>query len=90
MRWTFLFLHEPAWENPSESFKAIQQLLKDRKHTFFAGHLHYYDYDKIDGYEHITMGPAGASFHHGRPRQRGSHHVGDHDRGRPARSATSR
>lgn len=62
-RWTFLFLHEPAWENPSESFKAIQAMLKDRKHTVFAGHLHYYDYDLIDGHEYITMGPAGASFH---------------------------
>jgi hypothetical protein len=63
VRWTFLFLHEPAWEKPSESFKAVQQLLKDRNHTFFGGHLHYYDYDNIDGREHITMGPAGASFH---------------------------
>jgi hypothetical protein len=63
VRWTFLFLHEPAWENPSESFKAILQLLKKRNHTFIAGHLHYYDYDNIDGHEHITMGPAGASFH---------------------------
>jgi hypothetical protein len=66
-RWTFLFLHEPAWENPSDSFKAIQTILKDRKHTFFAGHLHYYDYDLIDGHEHITMGPAGASFHQDGP-----------------------
>jgi len=63
VRWTFLFLHEPAWENPSDSFKAIQAILKDRSHTFFAGHLHYYDYDLIDGYEYITMGPSGASFH---------------------------
>ena len=63
VRWTFLFLHEPAWENPSDSFKAIQADLKGRRHTIFAGHLHYYDYDLIDGYEHITMGPAGASFH---------------------------
>ncbi len=63
VRWTFLFLHEPAWDNPSESFKAIQQLLKGRGHTFIAGHLHYYDYDNIDGVEYITMGPAGASFH---------------------------
>jgi len=67
VRWTFLFLHEPAWENPSDSFKAIQQLLADRDHTFIAGHLHYYDYDEIDGHEHITMGPAGASFHHEGP-----------------------
>ena len=62
-RWTFLLLHDPVWENPSESFKTIQQLLENRNHTFFAGHLHYYDYDKIDGHEYITMGPAGASFH---------------------------
>ena len=67
VRWTFLFLHEPAWENPSDSFKKIQGMLKDRRHTFLAGHLHYYDYDLIDGHEHITMGPAGASFHHEGP-----------------------
>ena len=67
VRWTFLFLHEPAWENPSDSFKKIQGMLKDRKHTFLAGHLHYYDYDLIDGHEHITMGPAGATFHHEGP-----------------------
>ena len=67
VRWTFLFLHEPAWENASDSFKSIQQLLSKRDHTFLAGHLHYYDYDKIKGYEHITMGPAGASFHHEGP-----------------------
>ena len=63
VRWTFLFVHDPAWERPSESFKAIEQMLKGRDHTWFAGHLHYYDYDDIDGYEHITMGPVGASFH---------------------------
>jgi hypothetical protein len=63
VRWTFVFLHEPAWENPSESFEAIQGLLAGHEHTVFAGHLHYYDYDLMDGYEHITMGPAGASFH---------------------------
>jgi hypothetical protein len=67
VRWTFLFLHEPAWENPSDSFKKIQELLEQRRHTFFAGHLHYYDYDMIDGVEYITMGPAGASFHHDGP-----------------------
>ena len=67
VRWTFLFMHEPCWENPSESFKAIQELLKNRKHTFFAGHLHYYDYDNMEGVEYITMGAAGASFHHEGP-----------------------
>jgi len=63
-RWTFLFMHEPCWENASESFKTIEGLLKDRSYTFFGGHLHYYDYDNIDGRDYITMGPAGASWHH--------------------------
>ena len=67
VRWTFLFMHEPCWENPSESFKAIEAMLKDRPYTFFAGHLHYYDYDNIDGREYITIGPAGASWHHDGP-----------------------
>jgi 3',5'-cyclic AMP phosphodiesterase CpdA len=62
VQWTFLFLHEPVWDNPSEGFTAMQELLKGRKHTFFAGHVHYYDYDSIDGVEYITMGPAGAAF----------------------------
>ncbi len=62
VRWTFLFLHRPVWNNPAESFKEIQGMLKSRKHTFFAGHMHYYDYDLIDGVEYITMGPAGAQF----------------------------
>ncbi|UCE88997.1 MAG: metallophosphoesterase [Pseudomonadota bacterium] len=67
VRWTFLFMHEPCWENPSQSFKAIESMLKDRPYTFFAGHLHYYDYDKIKGREYITIGPAGASWHHDGP-----------------------
>ncbi|MCG6939495.1 MAG: hypothetical protein LJE83_15180 [Gammaproteobacteria bacterium] len=45
----------------------LDQLLMKRDHTYFAGHLHYYDYDNIDGYEHITMGPSGASFHQDGP-----------------------
>ena len=67
VRWTFLFLHEPAWENPSEDFLTIEQLLQDRDYTFVAGHLHFYDLKKRNGRDYITMGPAGASFHHDGP-----------------------
>jgi len=67
VRWTFLFMHEPCWENPSESFKSIEKMLTGRNYTMFGGHLHYYDYDKINDREYITMGPAGASFHHEGP-----------------------
>ncbi len=67
VRWTFLFMHEPCWENPSESFKSIEEMLEGRNFTMFGGHLHYYDYDNINDREYITMGPAGASFHHEGP-----------------------
>lgn len=56
-------MHEPAWKNPSESFIAIERLLKDRDYTFFAGHLHYYGIDERAGRDDITMGPAGAAWH---------------------------
>jgi protein-tyrosine phosphatase len=67
VRWTFLFLHEPVWDNPSDSFKEIDQALQDRDFTFFAGHTHYYDYDLINGHEYITVGSAGAAFVHDGP-----------------------
>jgi len=67
VRWTFVFSHEPCWENPSSSFKEVQELLSNRHYTWFAGHLHYYDYDNIDGVEYITMGSTGASWHHDGP-----------------------
>lgn len=62
VRWTFLFMHEPVWNNPSDSFKEMDGMLQDREFTFFAGHTHYYDYDLINGHEYITVGSAGAAF----------------------------
>jgi protein-tyrosine phosphatase len=67
VRWTFLFMHEPVWDNPSESFKEMDQMLQDRDFTFFAGHTHYYDYDLINGHEYITVASAGAAFVHDGP-----------------------
>lgn len=67
VRWTFLFLHEPAWKNPSENFLAMEELLQGRNYTFLAGHLHYYDILERFGQDYITMGPAGASFHKNGP-----------------------
>jgi 3',5'-cyclic AMP phosphodiesterase CpdA len=67
VRWTFVFMHEPCWENPSKSFEEIERLLQTRNSTFIGGHLHYYDYDAVNGQDHITMGPAGASWHHDGP-----------------------
>ncbi len=67
VRWTFVFLHEPVWDNPSDSFKEIDQAIQGRDYTFFAGHTHYYDYDLINSHEYITVGSAGAAFVHDGP-----------------------
>jgi len=66
-RWTFVFMHEPVWDNPSDSFKEIDRAIQGRDYTFFAGHTHYYDYDLINGHEYITVGSAGAAFVHDGP-----------------------
>jgi protein-tyrosine phosphatase len=67
VRWTFVFLHEPVWDNPSDSFKEIDQAIQGRDYTFFAGHTHYYDYDTINDHEYITVASAGAAFVHDGP-----------------------
>lgn len=47
VRWTFLFMHRPLW-NPSEGatgqaqFARIEQALRGRRYTVFAGHYHTY------------------------------------------------
>ena len=67
VRWTFVFLHEPAWKNPADNFLKIEQLMQDRSYTFIAGHLHYYEIEERFDRDYITMGPAGASFHKNGP-----------------------
>jgi len=62
VRWTFVFVHQPIWNNPSESFKQIDSAIQGRDYTFFAGHTHYYNYDLINGHEYITVASAGAGF----------------------------
>jgi predicted phosphodiesterase len=56
-RWTLLFMHKPLWNdaeraiaagNPDgTNWKKVEQLLGDRPHTVFSGHVHYYaQYDR--------------------------------------------
>ena len=69
VRWIFAFFHQPDWEhkNPGKALQAIEQMLQGRPHTVIAGHLHYYDYEKRNGIDYITMGPVGASWHKNGP-----------------------
>jgi protein tyrosine/serine phosphatase len=61
VRWTFAFLHSPAWDQKDPAnFKKIESLLTDRPYTIFAGHTHTYKYTNRNGRDYITMGTTGA------------------------------
>jgi len=62
VRWTFLFMHKPAWEKDSaENFTAIEDALADRPYTLFNGHLHAYRYLERHGRDYIQLGTTGGS-----------------------------
>ncbi|MCW6533802.1 metallophosphoesterase family protein [Sphingomonas lycopersici] len=58
-RWTFVLMHRPAWKAESSGFKRIEAALAGMPHTFLAGHLHTYDYQRRDGVDYIQMGTTG-------------------------------
>ena len=59
VRWTFVFVHKPAWQYDSAEFKTIETMLGARPSTFIAGHKHYYDHETDEGRDYITMGTSG-------------------------------
>lgn len=62
VRWTFVFLHKPAWRAPylSERFLALEKLLADRPYSVFAGHVHEYHHEIRNGQDYIVMATTGA------------------------------
>jgi len=43
VKWTLVFMHQPLWILDNTNYwKDIEQLLKGREHTVFAGHHHHY------------------------------------------------
>jgi protein-tyrosine phosphatase len=60
VRWTFAFMHTPAWTQPDPgNFTRLEALLQDRPYTVFAGHTHTYEYTRRNGRDYITMGLTG-------------------------------
>jgi len=60
VRWTFCFMHTPAWAQPDPAnFTKIESLLTGRPYTMFAGHTHTYNYTRRNGRDYITMGMTG-------------------------------
>lgn len=60
VRWTFVFMHKPAWLGAGDEFNAIEDLLAGRRYTVFAGHGHVYQHSVRHGQDYIRLGPAGA------------------------------
>ena len=43
VRWTLVFFHQPLWEqNDPRRWPDVEELLRDRPHHVFAGHVHHY------------------------------------------------
>lgn len=62
VRWTFLFMHKPAWERPGEeNFSGIEKALEGRPYTVFYGHVHSYLHTLRHGRDYIRLGTTGGS-----------------------------
>ena len=60
VRWTFLFVHKPAWTNGSNTtFAAIEATLAERPYTVFSGHVQAYGYEERLGRDYIQVATTG-------------------------------
>ncbi len=68
-RWTLVFLHKPLWTyaerdlaagNPDRTnWKQVEQLLVDRPHTVFAGHVHHYVQYQRNSQQYYSLATTG-------------------------------
>ncbi len=62
VRWTFLFVHRPdLWSNETESWTIMEQMLKGRSYTVFAGHWHRYSKITRAGQDYYVLATTGGS-----------------------------
>jgi serine/threonine-protein phosphatase CPPED1 len=61
VRWTLVFLHKPMWmlRNPHASWTEVEKLLNGRKHTVFAGHVHFYRKAVRQGMNYYSLATTG-------------------------------
>lgn len=62
LRWTFLFMHRPIWDNPTPGFTAIEAALAGRGYTMFAGHNHNYVHTVRHGRDNMRLGTTGGGW----------------------------
>lgn len=67
VRWTFVFMHQPCWRmHRGKGWREIEEMLKSRKHTVFAGHTHFYEYTTVNGYDYINLATTGGTAANGK------------------------
>lgn len=60
VRWTFVFLHQPLWDQEDNGkWAEVEALLADRKHTVFAGHRHRYVQYERNNSDYIILATTG-------------------------------
>ncbi|WP_082897085.1 metallophosphoesterase family protein [Thalassotalea crassostreae] len=63
VRWTFLFMHKPIWQNEQEAnFKKLEQALSGSNYTVFNGHVHSYKHTERLGMDYIQIGTTGGEM----------------------------
>lgn len=61
VRWTFIFMHHPLWTYETGGrFEEIEEALKGRKHSVFAGHRHRYHQAERNGANYYILSTTGA------------------------------
>lgn len=60
VRWTMLFLHHPMWAyGDMNGYNEVEQALKGRKYTVFAGHTHRYMFQVRNDRNHYLLATTG-------------------------------
>ena len=62
VRWTFVFMHKPAWQYGIPNLLAIERALGERGYTMFAGHEHKYFYAQRQGRDYMRLGTTGGGW----------------------------
>jgi 3',5'-cyclic AMP phosphodiesterase CpdA len=65
VRWTFIFMHNPLWEEKGKGvevpsrFSELEKVLKGRNYTFFTGHWHEYSRYERQGMKYFVLSTTG-------------------------------
>ncbi|MEN8193808.1 MAG: DUF4434 domain-containing protein, partial [Bacteroidota bacterium] len=60
VKWTFIFMHQPIWNyNNTPYWQRLEEKLKEREYSVFAGHTHQYKKEVINNADYIILATAG-------------------------------